>query len=125
MLDAGRLKEFDAPYVLLKNPRGIFCQLVEQTGPVEARRLYEIARDKYNQQQVAILETDVINDNESQEEKKPEVSVSLPPADDSQSMPLPQSHDESQKPKLLPAGEVEKEPDSKHSQLSSLVHVKI
>ncbi|XP_027046092.1 multidrug resistance-associated protein 4-like isoform X2 [Pocillopora damicornis] len=125
VLDAGRLKEFDAPYVLLKNPRGIFCQLVEQTGPVEARRLYEIARDKYNQQQVAILETDVINDNESQEEKKPEVSVSLPPADDSQSMPLPQSHDESQKPKLLPAGEVEQEPDFKHSQLSSLVHVKI
>ena len=57
VLDAGRLKEFEAPYILLRNPRGQFSQLVEQTGPAEARRLYEIAREKYHEQRSAIPET--------------------------------------------------------------------
>ena len=47
VLDAGKLKEFDAPYTLLKNPRTTFAQLVAQTGPVESKRLFEIARQKY------------------------------------------------------------------------------
>ena len=47
VLDAGRLKELDAPYTLLKNPRSTFAQLVAQTGPVESKRLFEIARQKY------------------------------------------------------------------------------
>lgn len=47
VLDAGRLKEFDAPNTLLKNPRTTFAQLVAQTGPVESKRLFEIARQKY------------------------------------------------------------------------------
>jgi len=47
VLDAGRLKEFDAPYTLLKNPRSTFAQLVAQTGPLESKRLFEIARQKY------------------------------------------------------------------------------
>lgn len=47
VLDAGRLKEFDAPYTLLKNPKTTFAQLVSQTGPTEAGRLFEIARQKF------------------------------------------------------------------------------
>lgn len=47
VLDAGRLKEFDAPYTLLKNQRSTFAQLVAQTGPLESKRLFEIAREKY------------------------------------------------------------------------------
>ena len=47
VLDAGRLKEFDVPYKLLKNPRSLFSKLVSQTGPEEARRLYETARTAY------------------------------------------------------------------------------
>jgi hypothetical protein len=46
-LDAGHIKEFDAPYILLKNARSIFSQLVTQTGPDEARKLYEVAREAY------------------------------------------------------------------------------
>lgn len=114
VLDAGRLKEFEAPYILLKNPRGMFFQLVEQTGPVEARRLYEIARDKYHQKRPVILETDSTHDNESQKGDDSECAAPQSQCDD----------DKSQKPNLLPAGEVEQEPDSEHSQLSQL-HVKI
>lgn len=47
VLDAGKLKEFDAPYTLLKNPGTTFAQLVAQTGPLESKRLFEIARQKY------------------------------------------------------------------------------
>lgn len=72
VLDAGRLKEFDAPYILLGNPRGIFSQLVEQTGAVEARRLYEIARDTYHNKRPAIPETET-DDNDSAPHKQPEV----------------------------------------------------
>lgn len=47
VLDAGRLKEFNAPYTLLKNPKTLFAQLVFQTGPTESKRLFEIARQSY------------------------------------------------------------------------------
>ena len=47
MLDAGRLKELDAPYTLLKNPKTLFAQLVAQTGPLESKRLFETARQSY------------------------------------------------------------------------------
>ena len=63
VLDAGKLKEFDAPYTLLKNPRSTFAQLVAQTGPLESKQLFEIAREKYYSKK-AIPETpedEVIN----------------------------------------------------------------
>ncbi|XP_031554599.1 multidrug resistance-associated protein 4-like isoform X2 [Actinia tenebrosa] len=47
VLDAGHLKEFDAPYILLKDGKSIFSQLVTHTGPDEARKLYEVAREAY------------------------------------------------------------------------------
>lgn len=88
MLDAGRLKEFDAPYVLLKNPRSLFVLLVEQTGPAEARRLYEIARDKYHEQRAAIPET-MAEDNNTAPQQVPEISVKPETeADDNDSAPL-------------------------------------
>lgn len=31
----------------MKNPRSTFAQLVAQTGPLESKRLFEIAREKY------------------------------------------------------------------------------
>ena len=65
VLDAGRLKEFDAPYTLLKNPRSTFAQLVAQTGPLESKRLFEIARQKYYSKK-AIPET-----QEEEESNKP------------------------------------------------------
>ena len=88
MLDAGRLKEFEAPYVLLKNPRSLFAQLVEQTGPAEAKRLYEIARDKYHEQRAAIPET-TAEDNNTAPQHPPEISVTPETeADDNDSAPL-------------------------------------
>ena len=88
VLDAGRLKEFETPYVLLKNPRSLFAQLVEQTGPAEARRLYEIAREKYHEQRAAIPET-MAEDNNTTPRKPPEISVTLETeADDNDSAPL-------------------------------------
>lgn len=88
MLDAGRLKEFEAPYVLLKNPRSLFAQLVEQTGPAEARRLYEIARNKYHEQRAAIPETMAEGDNTAPQQP-PKISVTPETeADDNDSAPL-------------------------------------
>lgn len=88
MLDAGRLKEFDTPYVLLKNPRSLFAQLVEQTGSAEARKLYEIARDKYHEQRAAIPET-MVDDNRPAPQQPPEISVKPETeADDNDSAPL-------------------------------------
>ena len=62
VLDAGRLREFDAPYTLLKNPRTLFSQLVAQTGPMESKRLFETARHKYYEKKT-IPETEENNDS--------------------------------------------------------------
>lgn len=68
VLEAGRLKEFDAPYSLLKNPATIFAQLVAQTGPVESRRLLEIARNKYYADKTIPEAEDDLPDAESKRE---------------------------------------------------------
>lgn len=68
VLEAGRLKEFDAPYSLLKNPATIFAQLVGQTGPVESRRLLEIARNKYYADKTIPEAEDDLPDAESNRE---------------------------------------------------------
>lgn len=47
VLDEGRLVEFDEPYLLLKNPKGVFTQLVEQTGTRSVDVLRESARQAY------------------------------------------------------------------------------
>ncbi|XP_023220573.1 multidrug resistance-associated protein 4-like [Centruroides sculpturatus] len=47
VLDAGKLKEYDSPYKLLKNVNGTFYNLVENTGVTSMNELYKIAKDKY------------------------------------------------------------------------------
>merc|ERR1712071_24632 len=47
VLDAGYLKEFDEPAVLLENPKSLFYGLVEQTGVIGAAMLTEMAKQAF------------------------------------------------------------------------------
>ncbi len=40
-------KEFGEPAVLLENPKSMFYSLVEQTGPIVAAQLTDIAKQVY------------------------------------------------------------------------------
>uniref|UniRef100_A0A3P9HUZ4 Multidrug resistance-associated protein 4 n=1 Tax=Oryzias latipes TaxID=8090 RepID=A0A3P9HUZ4_ORYLA len=44
VLDAGRMEEYDEPYVLLQNHDGLFYQMVQQTGRAEAASLLQTAK---------------------------------------------------------------------------------
>uniref|UniRef100_A0A3B4ZGW4 Multidrug resistance-associated protein 4-like n=1 Tax=Stegastes partitus TaxID=144197 RepID=A0A3B4ZGW4_9TELE len=44
VLDAGRIQEYDEPYVLLQNQEGLFYQMVRQTGRAEAASLLHTAK---------------------------------------------------------------------------------
>uniref|UniRef100_A0A8C2XK95 Multidrug resistance-associated protein 4 n=1 Tax=Cyclopterus lumpus TaxID=8103 RepID=A0A8C2XK95_CYCLU len=44
VLDAGRIQEYDEPYVLLQNQEGLFYQMVQQTGKAEAASLLHTAK---------------------------------------------------------------------------------
>lgn len=44
VLDAGRIQEYDEPYVLLQNQDGLFYQMVQQTGRAEAASLLHAAK---------------------------------------------------------------------------------
>uniref|UniRef100_A0A8C5A614 Multidrug resistance-associated protein 4-like n=1 Tax=Gadus morhua TaxID=8049 RepID=A0A8C5A614_GADMO len=47
VLEAGRIREFDEPHVLLQDRHGVLYQMVEQTGPVEAASLHHTASQVY------------------------------------------------------------------------------
>ncbi|XP_028291453.1 ATP-binding cassette sub-family C member 4 isoform X2 [Gouania willdenowi] len=47
VLDAGRIQEYDEPYVLLQNQDGLFYQMVQQTGRAEAVSLLHTAKEVY------------------------------------------------------------------------------
>ncbi|XP_026869463.2 multidrug resistance-associated protein 4 isoform X2 [Electrophorus electricus] len=47
VLDAGRIHEYDEPYVLLQNQDGIFYKMVQQTGKAEAASLIQQAKQAY------------------------------------------------------------------------------
>ncbi|KAM9344115.1 LOW QUALITY PROTEIN: ATP-binding cassette sub-family C member 4-like [Pholidichthys leucotaenia] len=47
VLDAGRICEYDEPYVLLQNRDGLFYQMVQQTGRAEAAALLRAAKQVY------------------------------------------------------------------------------
>nr|XP_019945785.1 PREDICTED: multidrug resistance-associated protein 4 isoform X3 [Paralichthys olivaceus] len=47
VLDAGRIREYDEPYVLLQNQDGLFYQMVQQTGRAEAASLLHTAKQVY------------------------------------------------------------------------------
>ena len=52
VLSAGRIREFDAPHLLLQNQRGLLSRMVDLTGANESARLRKIAADKYFGKQV-------------------------------------------------------------------------
>lgn len=47
VMDAGRLIEFDQPYMLLRNTDGCFAKMVSQTGTLTAGYLEGIAREAF------------------------------------------------------------------------------
>ncbi|XP_053420105.1 ATP-binding cassette sub-family C member 4-like isoform X7 [Nycticebus coucang] len=47
VLDSGRLKEYDEPYVLLQNKDSLFYKMVQQLGKAEAAALTETAKQVY------------------------------------------------------------------------------
>ena len=50
VLEEGRLKEFDEPFILLENEASLFHEMVQQVGEPEFSNLLEIARDSYFKQ---------------------------------------------------------------------------
>lgn len=44
VLDSGRLKEYDEPYVLLQNEESLFYKMVQQLGKAEAAALIKTAQ---------------------------------------------------------------------------------
>ena len=53
MLDSGEIVEFDEPYLLLKKSSGVFHHIVDQTGPGEADRLLDMAREAFESRHTA------------------------------------------------------------------------
>ncbi|CAH1643264.1 unnamed protein product [Spodoptera littoralis] len=51
VLDAGRLMEYDHPYLLLQNKRGYFRKMVSETGPSMASHLHKLAAQSYQNKQ--------------------------------------------------------------------------
>ncbi|XP_023819171.1 multidrug resistance-associated protein 4-like [Oryzias latipes] len=51
VLDAGRIRAFAEPLVLLQDPDGIFFKMVQQTGKQEAAALHQAAKQAYNSSQ--------------------------------------------------------------------------
>ncbi|XP_045510491.1 probable multidrug resistance-associated protein lethal(2)03659 isoform X2 [Colias croceus] len=47
VLDAGRLVEYDHPYVLLQNRKGYFRKMVAETGPAMSQVLHKLAAENY------------------------------------------------------------------------------
>ncbi|XP_040847175.1 ATP-binding cassette sub-family C member 4 isoform X5 [Ochotona curzoniae] len=47
VLDSGRLKEYDEPYVLLQNKESLFYKMVQQLGKAEAAALTETAKQVF------------------------------------------------------------------------------
>lgn len=69
---------------------------MEQTGPAEARRLYEIARDKYHELRAAIPEVKT-DDNDTAPQQQPEIPTIKPDDDSSgdQQAEIPEKEDDS------------------------------
>uniref|UniRef100_A0AAY4E1J1 Multidrug resistance-associated protein 4 n=1 Tax=Denticeps clupeoides TaxID=299321 RepID=A0AAY4E1J1_9TELE len=55
VLDAGRIHEYDEPYVLLQNQDSMFYQMVKQTGKAEAAFLLQTAKQVTENGQVFLL----------------------------------------------------------------------
>ena len=55
VLSAGKVKEFDVPYLLLSNPRSLLYRMVEQTGESGSQRLKRIATESYLRKQESYM----------------------------------------------------------------------
>ena len=44
-MNRGQVKEFDQPYQLLQQPNSLFRRMVDQTGEIASRKLYEMAQE--------------------------------------------------------------------------------
>lgn len=51
VMDAGTMKEFDHPYLLMENRQSIFYGMVQQTGKTMAETLYQVAKKSYENKQ--------------------------------------------------------------------------
>lgn len=51
VMDAGRAVEFDHAHRLFQNKDGFLSKLVDETGPVNAQNLKDIARNNYEEHQ--------------------------------------------------------------------------
>ncbi|KAL3281370.1 hypothetical protein HHI36_004580 [Cryptolaemus montrouzieri] len=47
VMDAGRVKELDHPFILLQNKEGVFYGMVQQTGRATSEILYDVAKRHY------------------------------------------------------------------------------
>ncbi|XP_045130925.1 ATP-binding cassette sub-family C member 4-like isoform X2 [Portunus trituberculatus] len=54
VLQAGNLKEFDEPHILLQNKNSLFFNMVQQTGQNTSRQLQQIAEYVYLQKQASL-----------------------------------------------------------------------
>lgn len=45
VMNKGQVKEFEQPHRLLQQPNSLFRRMVDQTGEMAARKLYEMAQD--------------------------------------------------------------------------------
>ena len=68
VLDAGRIKEFDKPYNLLKSKNNLLYKLVAQTGGVEAQKLFEAARKSHFEKKRESLKKKESDDRECGED---------------------------------------------------------
>eukprot|EP00795_Rhopilema_esculentum_P002545 gene2545-740_t len=68
VLDAGRIKEFDKPYNLLKSKNNLLYKLVAQTGGVEAQKLFEAARKSHFEKKRESLKKKESNDDKCGED---------------------------------------------------------
>ncbi|KAL1513345.1 hypothetical protein ABEB36_002766 [Hypothenemus hampei] len=55
VMDAGTVKEFDHPFILLQYHNGLLYNMVQQTGKAMADTLYEVAKQNFEKTQIATL----------------------------------------------------------------------
>ena len=47
VMDSGQVIEFDEPFILLKNPQGVFYSMVKETNPSYEKKLHRLAEHAY------------------------------------------------------------------------------
>ncbi|XP_069987945.1 ATP-binding cassette sub-family C member 4 isoform X1 [Penaeus vannamei] len=96
VLEAGRLEEFDEPYILLRNPTSMFTKLVEQTGKAATDQLRLIAGRAYQAKhgQVANLSVEEESTREATQSTSSEDSQPQHQKSEDQTLQRPDSQDD-------------------------------